>query len=137
VILQALSDAEPFEWGPGVGPILGSERQRELFEEAARFGIRYGFTVPIHDPRGPVVAVTFAADQRRIPFAQCINQHGRVLQLMAIYFHAHARRKIAADRIVDGVRLSPRELECLEWAAKGKSAWGRRAEPPPLLRRGM
>lgn len=27
------------------------------------------------------------------------------------------------DRFVDGVRLSPREREALEWAAKGKSAW--------------
>ena len=42
---------------------------------------------------------------------------------MALYFHAHARRKLAADRVVDGAALSPREFECLEWAAQGKSAW--------------
>jgi DNA-binding CsgD family transcriptional regulator len=40
-----------------------------------------------------------------------------------MYFHAHARRRVKPNRIVDGVALSPRELECLEWAAKGKSAW--------------
>jgi len=64
VITQALSNPEPFEWGLGVEPIRMSRPQQELFEEAAQFGIRYGFTIPIHDGRGPVAAVTFAADQR-------------------------------------------------------------------------
>ena len=41
----------------------------------------------------------------------------------AMYFHAHARRKVAPDRVVDGVALSPREFECLDWAAQGKTAW--------------
>jgi LuxR family transcriptional activator of conjugal transfer of Ti plasmids len=36
---------------------------------------------------------------------------------MVMYFHAHARRKLAPDRVVDGVPLSPRELDCLGWAA--------------------
>jgi DNA-binding CsgD family transcriptional regulator len=42
---------------------------------------------------------------------------------MAMYFHAHARRRLSINRVIDGVALSPRELECLEWAAQGKSAW--------------
>jgi LuxR family transcriptional regulator, activator of conjugal transfer of Ti plasmids len=123
VIVQALGRSEPFEWGLGVGSTMQSGSQRELFEEAAKFGIRSGFTIPIHDARGPVAAVTFAADERQPQFERCIGEHARVLQLMAMYFHAHARRKIAPDRVVDGVPLSPREFECLEWTAQGKSAW--------------
>lgn len=123
VIVQALRQPEPFEWGPGVGPTTPSSLQQELFEEASQFGIRYGFTVPIHNNRGLIAAVTFAADERRPHFQRTINEHARVLQLMAMYFHAHACRKFAPDRIVDGVTLSPREFECLEWAARGKSAW--------------
>jgi LuxR family transcriptional regulator, activator of conjugal transfer of Ti plasmids len=123
IILRALDRPEPFEWGPRPGATTQSNPQRELFEEAARFGIRSGFTIPIHDARGPVAAVTFAADERQPSFERCIGEHGRVLQLMAMYFHAHARRKLAPDRFVDGVSLSPREFECLEWTAKGKSAW--------------
>jgi LuxR family transcriptional regulator, activator of conjugal transfer of Ti plasmids len=30
---------------------------------------------------------------------------------------------LAPERSVFGILLSPREYECLEWAAKGKSAW--------------
>jgi LuxR family transcriptional activator of conjugal transfer of Ti plasmids len=123
VIIQAICHPEPFEWGLGVGPSTPTKPQRELFEEAARFGIRYGFTVPIHDSRGPVAAMTFAADERRPQFERSIVEHARVLQLMAIYFHAHARHKLSHRRSINGVTLSPRELECLEWAAQGKSAW--------------
>jgi DNA-binding CsgD family transcriptional regulator len=82
-----------------------------------------GFTVPIHDGRGPIAALTFATDQQRPQFEKFINSHDRVLQLMAMYFHAHVRRKLSADRRIGGVLLSPRELECLEWASQGKSAW--------------
>lgn len=67
VIIQALGHPEPFEWGLGIGSLAPSKSQ-ELFEEAARFGIRYGFTIPIHNDGGPVAAVTFAADERRPQF---------------------------------------------------------------------
>jgi hypothetical protein len=123
VITQVLGEREPFEWGSDIGAARLSRQQRDLFEEAACFGIRYGYTIPIHDDRGPVAAVTFASQERAPAFQRCISSNGRVLQLMALNFHAHARRKIITDRHVDGVQLSPRELECLEWASRGKSAW--------------
>jgi LuxR family transcriptional regulator, activator of conjugal transfer of Ti plasmids len=123
VIVEVLTTPEPFEWGQEFPSKRLSKPQLGLLEEAAQFGIRCGFTVPIHDSHGPIAAVTFAADERRAPFQRCIEQQRRVLQLMAMYFHAHARRRVRPNRIVDGVALSPRELECLEWAAQGKSAW--------------
>lgn len=123
VIIRARSDLEPFEWGAQVGTCALSAKQLQLFDEAAEFGIRCGFTVPIHDRHGQVAAVTFAADLRHPAFGRAIEAYGRVLQLMAMYFHAHACRKLAPHRAIDGVVLSPREFECLEWAAQGKSAW--------------
>jgi LuxR family transcriptional regulator, activator of conjugal transfer of Ti plasmids len=123
VVTQARRRPEPFEWGPEVGPLRLSRPQRQLFNEAAEFGIRFGFTIPIHDVCGPIAAVTFATDARHPTICHCIKEHARVLQLMAMYFHVHARRKLGGDRVVDGVLLSPREFECLEWAARGKTAW--------------
>jgi LuxR family transcriptional regulator, activator of conjugal transfer of Ti plasmids len=114
-IVQALRHPEPFEWGLGSEAVKPSKPQQKLFLEAANFGIRFGFTVPIHDHRGPVAAMTFAADVRRLQFSRCINEHGRVLRLMAIYFHTHARRKLAPDRAVEGVSLSRREFEYPAW----------------------
>ncbi|WP_315986374.1 LuxR family transcriptional regulator [Bradyrhizobium sp. Bra78] len=123
VITRALGHPEPFEWGLEIGSMARSKAERELFEEAAKFGIRHGFTVPIHDYRGPVAAVTFAANDRLPQFERSINEHAKALQLMAMYFHAHARRRIESRQMIHAVSLSPRELECLEWAAQGKSAW--------------
>jgi DNA-binding CsgD family transcriptional regulator len=123
VIRQALKVTEPFEWGSSIDSGSHSNAQRQLFEEAATFGIRYGFTIPIHDGRGPVAAVTFASDEQSATFKRRVETHRRVLQLMALYFHASASRKLQPDRVVDGVALSPREYQCLEWSAAGKSAW--------------
>jgi len=123
VIGEALQTPEPFRWGIDFRSKSTSMAEQQFFEEAAQFGIRIGFTVPIHDGHGPVAALTFAANERRPKFEKCIDSHDRVLQLIAMYFHAHVRHKLANERGVDGIRLSPREFECLKWASQGKSAW--------------
>ncbi|WP_441231960.1 helix-turn-helix transcriptional regulator [Tardiphaga sp. 215_C5_N2_1] len=124
VITQALEVAEPFQWGLNSTVRKLSRPQQELFEDAARFGIACGFTIPIHDGRGPIAAVTFAADKHlSAAFSRRIEAHGQVLQLMAMYFHAHVRCKFPSERVINGIILSPREFECLGWAAQGKSAW--------------
>ncbi|SDN38347.1 LuxR family transcriptional regulator [Afipia sp. GAS231] len=123
VIAQALQTPEPFQWGIGSRSPFDSPKHHQLLDEAAQFGIRTGFTVPIHDGRGPIAALTFAANKREAPFETCINSHARVLQLMAIYFHAHVRRKLTDQPKIGGILLSPRESECLQWAAQGKSSW--------------
>ncbi|MBW7970171.1 LuxR family transcriptional regulator [Bradyrhizobium sp. BR 10289] len=123
VIGEALQNPEPFRWGIDFRCQTSSKAQRQLFDEAAQFGIRFGFTVPIHDGHGPISALTFATDERRPQFEKCIDSYARVLQLMAMYFHAHVRRKLGNEHAIDGIRLSRREVECLEWAAQGKSSW--------------
>lgn len=124
VIVRARRATDPFDWGLGAGAVRMSEAQRNFFEEAAHFGIRYGFTVPIHkNHRGPIAAVTFAGDCKNVGLRRAIETNPRVLQLMAMFFHSHARRKLAPKPADCGNLLSPRETECLEWAAEGKTAW--------------
>jgi LuxR family transcriptional activator of conjugal transfer of Ti plasmids len=123
VISRMLINPEPFRWGLETGSNKIARPQQELLSETAQFGIRYGFTIPIHDGRGPVAGLTFATDECGTRLQQCSDQDVRVLQLMALFFHAHVRRKLAPMHTIDGVILSPREFECLEWATQGKSAW--------------
>jgi LuxR family transcriptional activator of conjugal transfer of Ti plasmids len=85
VVAQALLSPEPFQWGSGAMARQLSSAQFELFSEASRFGIRFGFTVPIHDGHGPIAALTFATNEKRPQFESCTNLHARVLQLMAMY----------------------------------------------------
>jgi LuxR family transcriptional regulator, activator of conjugal transfer of Ti plasmids len=73
VVVKALATLEPFEWGQEFTAKHLSKPQCALLDEAAQFGIRCGFTVPVHDSRGPVAAVTFAADERRPTFQRCIE----------------------------------------------------------------
>ncbi|MCK1456034.1 autoinducer binding domain-containing protein, partial [Bradyrhizobium sp. 35] len=121
VVRQAIIHARPFRWGPGFGPPICSDSERELFEEAGRFGIRHGYTIPIHDNRGERAIMTFATDTNRTGFERSIGERGNVLEVIAWYFHAHARQKLTPDRMIDGVLLSEREHECLEWSSYGKS----------------
>jgi LuxR family transcriptional activator of conjugal transfer of Ti plasmids len=123
VIDQARHVAEPFQWGRETWCNGLAEEQIQVLEEALRFGIRAGFTIPIHDPLTGVAAVTFVADQHPRRFSRCISRHRSVLHLLAILFHSRARLKFLPNRCVGGVLLSPREHECLEWSARGKSAW--------------
>ncbi|CDX12646.1 Autoinducer-binding domain-containing protein [Mesorhizobium plurifarium] len=123
VVHQARLRHEPFRWGAGVGDLNLAASQRDLMNEAAQFGIRSGFTIPIHDRRGLFAALTFASDERQPLFFRVIERYERALQLIAIFFHIHARRRMTSERMVDGVALSNREIQCLEWAARGKSDW--------------
>lgn len=122
VIAHARDGRDPFHWGADVGPIGVFDREEQLFEEAAAYGIRCGFTVPVIDSRGGVAALTFAADERNAPFMRVTERYEQAFQLIATCFHIHARRTLSSNRTVDGVVLTPREYECLQWAARGKSA---------------
>ncbi len=111
----------PFEWDEA--PANSSLAQRQLFDEAAQFGIRCGFVIPFHQPGYPIAAMTIVSAESTAAFQQSIQANRPVLQLMAVFVHLHARRILSAGRVVAGVKLSRRELECLSWAARGKSAW--------------
>jgi len=123
VIVEALRSPEPFRWGTDLDARSHSRVQQQLLDEASQFGIRFGFTVPIHDGHGPIAALTFASDHRSASFERYVTSNARVLQLMALYFHAHARRKLRSEPGGSNLALSPREAECLEWASRGKSSW--------------
>ncbi|WP_217578771.1 LuxR family transcriptional regulator [Mesorhizobium sp. GbtcB19] len=123
VIDHARRRHETFRWDADGGDLDLLTLQRQLMDEANQFGIRRGFTIPIHDHRGLFAALTFASDERRPLFFRVIEQYERVLQLIAIFFHIQARQRLASDKTLDGVRLSDREMQCLQWAARGKTAW--------------
>ena len=122
VVTQAQAGQEPFHWGADVDPAGMLAKAEQLFDEAAAFGIRCGYTVPVIDNQGGVAALTFAAAERNQPFIRVTERYEQAFQLIATCFHIHARRTLSNNRTVGGVTLTPREYECLRWAARGKSA---------------
>ncbi|RWI65625.1 MAG: LuxR family transcriptional regulator [Mesorhizobium sp.] len=122
VIIRARCGGCPFRWGSDMRGFATSQAEQKLFEEAAGFSIRCGLTIPIVDRRNWMAAMTFAADEPNPVFLRVAERYEQALQLMATCFHVSVRRKLSGNRTVDGVSLTPREYECLQWAARGKSA---------------
>lgn len=108
---------DAFDWDPGF--VNDNDFTRRFFCEAAEHGIRFGRTIPIHNRRGPVAAVTFATDRCCPTFCSSIRRNADTLELIALYFHAHVSRKLG---VVQNVYLTDRERQCLYWASLGKSA---------------
>jgi len=123
VIGTAARTVEPFEWGADLRVGHRSTSCAKFFADAAQFGIRFGFTIPVRDGQRRLGAVTFATDEWRSAFRHSIGTYQSGLHLMALFFHRRACSTLDPDRRIDGVMLSPRQFECLEWAARGKSAW--------------
>ena len=122
VILKAAQGEASFTWGMDAGPLVLTSAQKVLFDEAAEFDIRYGLTIPVHRNGDGFAAVTFAVGERHPIFERRMQHQARLLQLMAYSLHAHARRRLVGGPM-DGLALSPRERECMKWAAEGKSCW--------------
>ena len=63
----------------------------------------------------------FAADWRRREYQSCIRSHAAALQLISFIFHAEVQTMRDPSMWIEGVSLSHRQMQCLEWAARGKS----------------
>ncbi len=79
--------------------------------------------VPVHLPFGQIGAVTFnPVDRSRVDLAEDYLAYGDAFGLYARTFissYVHAMGNI--QRLPPGSRLSKREVECLRWAAIGKT----------------
>jgi len=122
VLRRVGSSDEPFHWPTEDNAPDLAKHGSFLFEEAAAFGICRGFTIPIHDRGGQVAAMTYAADEADDEFLQTTRDNTQALQLLATCLHIKARDETSNAKLVDGVHLTNRELECLQWASRGKSA---------------
>jgi DNA-binding CsgD family transcriptional regulator len=122
VIRLAADSSLPFEWSVEDAPRRMSPEQLQLFDEAAGFGIARGFSVPVHHSSGQVAAITFASEEPEGAFRRIVERNRHVLHLAGIYFHAHVSRLLiqTTRKVLD--QLTPREVQCLTWAARGKSA---------------
>ncbi len=121
VVLKLRSIEQPFFWSGKslLAHLQGPEDQ--LMAEAADCGIGRGLTFPIKDRFQTKAGVTFAAASDDAGFDETALTGKLALQLIATCFHVHARRLHSRNLVVSGVALTARELECLIWAARGKS----------------
>ncbi|NOT42938.1 MAG: hypothetical protein HOP13_20865 [Alphaproteobacteria bacterium] len=109
--------ADAFTWRTILNSRRYSEADRKIVFDAAAWGMREGFVIPLYGIGGQVHAITMAGPTPRID-----SEARSELLLMSIY--AYGRAKRLAGRQLDPVPLlKPREREALQWVAAGKGDW--------------
>ncbi|MFN3946407.1 MAG: LuxR family transcriptional regulator [Allosphingosinicella sp.] len=109
-----------FSWRELAELVPIGPRARELLDEARRFGIGEGFTVPANIPGEPGGSCSFAVKTGgKIPVGRllCAEQVGAHAFRAARRLHGYAR--IIRSR----PHLSRRERQCVRLVAAGKSDW--------------
>jgi LuxR family quorum-sensing system transcriptional regulator CciR len=93
--------------------------QRARFAACRSFGLGDGFTVPINVPGEPAGSCSFAVKNgERLP-----RNRLRCAELVGLHAFAAARRLAGSALRPQRPHLSPRERQCLQFVALGKSDW--------------
>jgi LuxR family transcriptional regulator, activator of conjugal transfer of Ti plasmids len=122
IIARSISTTLPFIWSIPAGRSGLTQRQRRFFDEADVHGIRHGFTIPIHERSGKAATLTVATSDDRSEIESRLESHQHALHLIAIYLHAWIRRSLLASERGLRPMLTQREIACVQWAVRGKSA---------------
>lgn len=119
VSVHALRRRSPISWDELTEQGLVQGRGQRIFKECESFGMKNGITVPIFDSQGYAALVSFASSDELDDDPNLLP----AINLIAIYFHGKMR-SIAQNQKKNTVpQLTPRERECLRWAAAGKTDW--------------
>jgi len=116
LIRRSIQSHMPFEWQADAYRSDGDPRAVEVMRHAAEFGLKHGYLVPIHGPKGYEGCVSMAADKLDLS-----ARAKSAIHLMALY--AFDRMRCLRGSLPDKkVALTAREREVLSWVAEGKSA---------------
>jgi DNA-binding CsgD family transcriptional regulator len=97
--------------------------ERDSWNYLADRGLSQGVTMPIHLPMGRFAYVSALHDCSEADWEVLVARSRRTLFLIAHEFQDIITRRFEGpNRINASIHLSPRELECLQWAAHGKTA---------------
>lgn len=98
-------------------------QQKRFFGESVEFGLTNGLAIPIHGPQREFAVVSLSSDEPEEAFKRRIKEHKHTAHSLAIHLHAALRELLDDQADAPPVTLTPRELECLKWTARGKSSW--------------
>ncbi len=97
-------------------------RLKSFFGEASEFGLgRSGLTIPVHGRGSDRAILTITSDLSDVAWGREKLEYIRDFNLLALQLHNKVLE--LEGRQGSPAKLSPRELECLQWIAEGKTAW--------------
>lgn len=122
VSLEGQRSLLPFRWRAALAlPAHDRPQARQVFDEAAEFGMRDGFTIPIRSAGGLSLLSMAVEDAALFKAAGARRRHA--LHLLAMHYHLSCERALCEAVAAPRPRLTPREREVLLWTAKGKTGW--------------
>ncbi len=95
-----------------------------VFEEAAEFGLRDGFSVPVRGLNNTFSVFSAVADGTVAERRQALKMNGGNVTLLASLLHQRCTELLDANGKLDSerVRLTDREREVLKWIGSGKTS---------------
>ncbi|MGQ3357073.1 MAG: helix-turn-helix transcriptional regulator [Phreatobacter sp.] len=114
---KVMSSVMPFVWSESRTPTISRE-QALILDEAGDFGLADGYCVPIHSGGGLDACVSFGADRVALS-----RREQRSLHLISLYGYEAIRRARLPGDGGGSFGLTPQQIECIRWAAEGKSNW--------------
>jgi LuxR family quorum-sensing transcriptional regulator LasR len=121
VVSHCLTRATPLIWSP---ELFATRAQQDLYELACAQGLRSGVSLPIHGPNQEAGMLCFA---NNVALTDAFWTHvddmlpnlvllrDLVIDTSRRHLHSHTKSVLP--------QLTPRERECLNWTARGKSTW--------------
>lgn len=109
---------EPFSWKELADCPSYTKNQKTIVYEASEFGMKTGLIFPMPGLRSGPALVTIAGENDKLSDDDRMRLH-----LCAIYTHSVVRKLSRARPESRTPSFSPRERECLQWYAAGKSEW--------------
>lgn len=108
-----------FLWSDVPRLIALSPRQAAIFEEATRYGLRNGVSVPIHVPGEIPGSYTLAVSHG----AEIETAKVPLVHYVGCFAFEAGRRLLSVRPNAGAVVLTPRQIDCLLLIARGKSDW--------------
>ena len=95
--------------------------EREFITKMRENGLRDGISLPIYGSDGCMAILNYASGQ----FLDFHDGDGEILLFVAITAYQRIKQYMAKSILKQSlnVKLSNREIECLQWAMEGKSNW--------------
>lgn len=118
IVHRLQSDRSPFEWEEAYVSCPSPADVALIGGEASEFGLEAGFVVPVPLLDGSVAAVSFGGGGH----SEMGSEDRAALGFVANYAVGNLLHfKESRERLIGP--LTPREFDCLLWAAEGKTDW--------------
>lgn len=122
VLHASIRTGTAFRWAD-MSKMMGLSRcHRSILTRARREGVGEGITVPVNVPGEPYGSCSFAVRTGRLlPSSESLQ----LAHLIGSIAFQAARRIVGLDAVQwrEPVPLTPRQVECVLWAARAKTDW--------------